>query len=1058
MGKRIGLILATIHQGSSTTLWKAIAEESERRQDESLFVLPCGRLNFSGNNEYLRNEILSLVNSKNLDDLIVWTSSLTGKEDYKDIAEYVKKINDDVPSVSMGLSIEGIPSVDFNAYSGFFSEVDHMIRVHGCKRIAMVRGPESHNSAETRFAAYRDALTANSIEFDPNIVASPVAWSDGKKAMKELIEYRNLVPGKDFDAIVFASDLLMFWASKYLDSRGVRIPRDLKIAGFNDSDENRMMSVDSTTVKMPIKSLATTAYSLASGLGAGEDDSSVDIVLPTSMILRHSCGCDDSFGGIDNARAMINSWDGIHKWLRDYMDNTKAADAAYGLLELLYKDNVEIQEDNMALITPYMETYFDNGGGPKLLFESVKWVEAFLSDRKLTSNERDTLFSLMGYQMNRSNAREDFRESLINRMLNKLKLDLLALGSDLDLSRCLQQDFPPLGISRAFICTSKDDDTTTLRSGFSGSTLFKGGEDFPSRYMLPEQYQDLLDGGIFVVQPLIYDSNNVGYMIVQTTLTEGRVLEDIRTAVSAAMKGISLVAIASEKSRKAEEEEKKSADFYARLSDGLREPLGELKKLVGSDVMDKEAMLAFITQAEHLVELSLADKGEFSLSRQFVPISMLLHRLRDLGFEVSSADNLPSIDLDLDKVVQVFSILKSAIVEKVDIPQVVIRLESTHLSILVSGRKGAWKPALAEKDTSILLSEKIVLMHGGDFSFTARSVNITLPFLSLSYRIGSDSNIGSILFISNDNDSIPESIIPLDHVVVSQDKLLQGFVLPPNCVSIALDVGNAEPSNILINLLRNHIAAKELPFLLFGVDNISISVATALEGSLPKSEKATIFSFGEFPSTLSKLSEFGRVVEVDSIKDAEVSEGNGSLAIFYDFDMDILNELRQSKKFNKTPVLIVKDQFDISEANALMEIPNVLIINTAITESEDFISRIVGIFGGGELLPALTSVLVKKAIAYINKNASQQISRWQLAEAVNISEDYLTRIFRKEVGISPWDYLNRYRIQLACKLLTQTGLSINEIAQDTGFQDQAYFCRVFKKVKGFPPGHIRQRM
>ena len=104
------------------------------------------------------------------------------------------------------------------------------------------------------------------------------------------------------------------------------------------------------------------------------------------------------------------------------------------------------------------------------------------------------------------------------------------------------------------------------------------------------------------------------------------------------------------------------------------------------------------------------------------------------------------------------------------------------------------------------------------------------------------------------------------------------------------------------------------------------------------------------------------------------------------------------------------------------------------------------------------SLYVKNAIAYLNKHAYQQISRWQLAEAVNISEDYLTRIFRKEMGISPWDYLNRYRIQLACKLLTQTGLSINEIAQDTGFQDQAYFCRVFKKVKGFPPGHIRQRL
>ena len=55
------------------------------------------------------------------------------------------------------------------------------------------------------------------------------------------------------------------------------------------------------------------------------------------------------------------------------------------------------------------------------------------------------------------------------------------------------------------------------------------------------------------------------------------------------------------------------------------------------------------------------------------------------------------------------------------------------------------------------------------------------------------------------------------------------------------------------------------------------------------------------------------------------------------------------------------------------------------------------------------------------------------------------------------DYLNRFRIQIASKLLLETGASISEIASLTGFQDQAYFCRVFRKVKGFPPGNIRSR-
>ena len=74
-----------------------------------------------------------------------------------------------------------------------------------------------------------------------------------------------------------------------------------------------------------------------------------------------------------------------------------------------------------------------------------------------------------------------------------------------------------------------------------------------------------------------------------------------------------------------------------------------------------------------------------------------------------------------------------------------------------------------------------------------------------------------------------------------------------------------------------------------------------------------------------------------------------------------------------------------------------------------------------------------------------------------MSEDYLTRIFRKELGISPWDYLNRYRIYLASELLRQEAMSVNEVASRTGFQDQAYFCRVFKKIKGVTPGKMGNR-
>jgi transcriptional regulator GlxA family with amidase domain len=110
---------------------------------------------------------------------------------------------------------------------------------------------------------------------------------------------------------------------------------------------------------------------------------------------------------------------------------------------------------------------------------------------------------------------------------------------------------------------------------------------------------------------------------------------------------------------------------------------------------------------------------------------------------------------------------------------------------------------------------------------------------------------------------------------------------------------------------------------------------------------------------------------------------------------------------------------------------------------------------GAEALPPHTSALVKRALAYLHQNYARPLARWEIAEAVGASEDYLSRVFSRELGLSPWDYLNRYRIQRAKDLLRRTNDSIRSIAQQVGFKDQAYFSRVFRKQTGTAPNEFR---
>jgi transcriptional regulator GlxA family with amidase domain len=105
-----------------------------------------------------------------------------------------------------------------------------------------------------------------------------------------------------------------------------------------------------------------------------------------------------------------------------------------------------------------------------------------------------------------------------------------------------------------------------------------------------------------------------------------------------------------------------------------------------------------------------------------------------------------------------------------------------------------------------------------------------------------------------------------------------------------------------------------------------------------------------------------------------------------------------------------------------------------------------------------TSTLVKRAVAYMQQHFARDLSRQEIADAVGISQNYLSRIFQQELGVSPWEYLSRYRIKQAQDLLRDTDESITEVATRVGFEDPAYFSRVFRKQVGRSPQRYREHL
>lgn len=94
---------------------------------------------------------------------------------------------------------------------------------------------------------------------------------------------------------------------------------------------------------------------------------------------------------------------------------------------------------------------------------------------------------------------------------------------------------------------------------------------------------------------------------------------------------------------------------------------------------------------------------------------------------------------------------------------------------------------------------------------------------------------------------------------------------------------------------------------------------------------------------------------------------------------------------------------------------------------------------------------VKKAIKFIDYNYSSDITVSSIAASAGISRSHLYRLFMQHISMPPNEYLMRYRIGKACELLKTGRLTVGETAYSTGFSDQLYFSRVFRRYMGIPP-------
>jgi signal transduction histidine kinase/AraC-like DNA-binding protein len=490
----------------------------------------------------------------------------------------------------------------------------------------------------------------------------------------------------------------------------------------------------------------------------------------------------------------------------------------------------------------------------------------------------------------------------------------------------------------------------------------------------------------------------------------------------------------------------------------------------------------------------------------------------DISWKIEVPDRLPQIRADPVRLRQIFlNLLSNArkYTQKGEItlgaevapPQIHFWVTDTGLGIDPEQQERIFEPFVTMEDNrritggiglGLSITRHLVALHNGTMKLDSQPgvgstfhIYLPLPALDRTIPATQDDLLSVLLLISSHGEPNKELIeicrrqnLEIFNLSSSEDVEIAASNTKP--LALAWDLSSAQPGDwTIVRRLRHYPTMCQAPFILYGqlaeerlgmtgfvvksADTQTLLDAilamTPTQGTGPilivdddpqarESHKALVEE--GLPGYPIRLSENGEAAlalmeqEIPSLVLLDlVMPGLGGA--------DVLDRMRAHPNLRQVPVVILSNKMlSLEDVKRIESHTRVKLQSKGIWSDAETIAAMNRAISGTDTLSVPTSGAVKQAIAYIHQNYARPISRWEIAGAVGVSEDYLSRVFNRELNISPWDYLNRYRVLQSRHLLLQTTDPIGVIARQVGFKDQAYFSRVFRKVTGMSPQAFRE--
>jgi DNA-binding LacI/PurR family transcriptional regulator/serine phosphatase RsbU (regulator of sigma subunit) len=598
--RRIALLVDTLNYAYQNELLLGVHEQCVQ-ESLDLYCMLGGGILAAPNASFIYDR----VGAEDFDGLVLSTGTLMHGESDAELLEFLRRFGE-TPVVSVARAVPNVASVIIDNVSSIREITKHLIDVHGRKRIATVR--VNSREGEQRFEGYLAALSDCGITFDPAlVVAGEFTWTSGVKAVHVLFDERKAV----CDAIIGANDWIAMGALLTLTQRGIRVPEDVAVTGFDDVEDARFTNPPLTSIRQPVGELGIEAVRLLVELMHGKPVPSVNPVR-TRLQFRQSCGCDLAKADRDSRKPECDAAEqglsapkiNLEHWANALRQafakfNSRLADTwAQELSSALYGDLTGSSDvallGNIAAVLGLVEQYDSVPDWHNVIQVLRAACIPSLRDNADQWFRAESLFErahlLIAAAAERVQGQRRIERETALHLLNEMSREMRSLHEDEAVLHVLSMHLPRLQIPSFYVARDWDgggpDGTSRLIQAHNSerdSSIIEGAQ-FRAGDLIPNESRPIRRHTM-IVQTVNFGEGINGFCAAEMGPTIGLIYESIREMLNSGLQNASLLRIVVREVSKREQAERARLESEMKLAQRIQcEILPKAREVVGLEI------------------------------------------------------------------------------------------------------------------------------------------------------------------------------------------------------------------------------------------------------------------------------------------------------------------------------------------------------------------------------------------------------------------------------------------------------------------------------------------